>query len=105
MPHNEKPWDLTILSNCGHITIPGLVHGGLNVVADVVLVLLPIPIITKLHVPTSKKIAISAIFATGVLALICSILAVYYRIQISYGADPVWSNAQAWIVMYVFPLR
>lgn len=71
----------------------------MNVAADVVMVLLPIPIISKLQVPLSKKIALSAIFATGLLALICSVLAVYYRVQISYGKDPVWSNAQAWIVM------
>ena len=99
MPHNGKPWDSAVLSNCRHLKIPGLVHGAMNVAADIVMVLLPIPIITKLHVPLSKKIGLSALFATGLLALICSALAVYYRVKISYGNDPVWANAQAFIVM------
>ena len=71
----------------------------MNVAADIIMVIMPLPIIIKLHVPLSRKIALSAIFATGLLALICSALAVYYRVEISYGNDPVWSNAQAWIVM------
>lgn len=99
MPHNGKPWDFAVLSNCSHLKIPGLVHGASNVAADVVLVLLPVPIVAKLHVPLGKKIAISAIFATGLFALTCSVLAIYYRVEISYGSDPNWSNAQAWVVM------
>ncbi|PSN65481.1 hypothetical protein BS50DRAFT_575474 [Corynespora cassiicola Philippines] len=99
MPHNGRPWDATILVGCNRLKIPGLVHGAMNVAADIIMVIMPLPIIIKLHVPLSRKIALSAIFATGLLALICSALAVYYRVEISYGNDPVWSNAQAWIVI------
>ncbi|KAH8722686.1 hypothetical protein GQ44DRAFT_774714 [Phaeosphaeriaceae sp. PMI808] len=99
MPHNGKPWDIAVLQNCNHLKYPGLVHGAMNVAADVIMVLLPLPVIVKLQMPLSKKIALSAVFATGLLALICSILSVYYRVQISYGDDPVWSNAQSWIAI------
>ncbi|PVI01876.1 hypothetical protein DM02DRAFT_470802, partial [Periconia macrospinosa] len=99
MPHNGKPWDAIVLENCNHLKIPGLVHGAMNVAADLIMVLLPVPIIAKLHISLSKKIALSAVFATGLLALVCSVLGVYYRVKISYGKDPVWSNAQAWIVI------
>lgn len=99
MPHNGGAWDLNVLQKCNHLKIPGLVHGAMNVALDIVMVILPVPIVAKLQVPLSKKIALSAIFATGLLALICSALSVYYRVQISYGKDSVWSNAQSWIVI------
>jgi hypothetical protein len=99
MPKPGKPWDATVLQNCNHLQVPGLVHGAINCFADIVMVILPLPIIMKLHVSRSKKFAISGIFASGLLALVCSILGIYYRVMISYGNDPVWSNAEAWIVM------
>ncbi|KAF2114937.1 hypothetical protein BDV96DRAFT_646803 [Lophiotrema nucula] len=99
MPHHGRPWDVTVLTNCNHLRIPGLVHGGMNVAADVTLVCLPIPVVSKLQIPLGKKIAILGIFATGLLALVCSILAVYYRVMIINGEDSLWANAQAWIVI------
>lgn len=95
MPKPGNPWDATVLQRCNHLKIPGLVHGTINCVADVVLVGLPLPIIKKLYVSITRKIAIFGIFATAILALICSIFGIYYRVQISYGNEPVWSNAQA----------
>jgi hypothetical protein len=90
---------MEILQTCSKLEVPGLVHGAMNVLADVIITLLPIPIIAKLHIPLHRKIAISLIFATGLLALICSVLAVYYRILISEGHDGTWSNAQCFVVM------
>jgi hypothetical protein len=51
------------------------------------------------QIPLYKKIAVSLIFATGFLALICSVLAVYYRVLISNGNDGTWYNAQCFVVM------
>ena len=99
MPKPGHPWDLTVLANCNHLKIPGLVHGAINCVSDIVLFVLPLPVIAKLHVSAPKKFAISAIFGSALLGLICSILGIYYRVMISYGHDPVWANAQAFIVV------
>jgi len=67
MPHNGKPWDFAVLSNCNHLATPGLVQGGMNIAADLTIFLLPLPIIFKLQIPTGKKIALSGVFATGIL--------------------------------------
>lgn len=99
MPRAGHPWDAGVLANCAHLKIPGFVHGAINCVADIVLFILPLPVIAKLHVNATKKFAISAIFGSALLGLVCSVLGIYYRVMISYGSDPVWSNAQAWIVM------
>jgi len=66
MPHGA-PWDLAVLGTCDHLATPGLVQGGINIAADLTIFILPLPIILKLQIPTSKKIGLSAIFATGLL--------------------------------------
>jgi hypothetical protein len=67
MPHHGKPWDLNVIANCDHLATPGLVQGAINIAADVFIFILPLPVIFKLQISTSKKIALSAVFATGFL--------------------------------------
>jgi hypothetical protein len=67
MPHNGKPWDFSVLSNCNHLATPGLVQAAVNIAADMVIIILPLPIIFKLKIPTGKKIALTGVFATGLV--------------------------------------
>ncbi|ROT37822.1 hypothetical protein SODALDRAFT_324317 [Sodiomyces alkalinus F11] len=94
MPHNGEAWDLSILPKCSHLATPGLVQAGVNIAADIAIFVLPLPIVLKLQLPTSKKIGIAAIFATGFFAL-----TVYYRVMIIEGADGTWAGAQTFICM------
>lgn len=67
MPHNGDPWDLNVLMNCNHLATPGLVQAAINIAVDIAIFVLPLPVITKLHVPTGKKVALVGVFATGLL--------------------------------------
>lgn len=67
MPHNGNPWGFAVLANCNHLATPGLVQAGMNIAADITIFVLPLPIIAKLQMPTSKKVALAGIFATGIL--------------------------------------
>ncbi|KAL9630332.1 MAG: hypothetical protein Q9164_006471 [Protoblastenia rupestris] len=40
--------------------------------------------------PLRRKIGVSAIFATGAVAIIASVLGLYYRIEDIHGSDPFW---------------
>ena len=67
MPHNGDPWTIAVGINCQHLEIPGMVQAGMNIAADVTIFLLPLPVIAKLQIPLNKKIALGAIFATGLM--------------------------------------
>lgn len=67
MAHSGRGWDLTLLAYCDHLVTPGLVQAGMNIAVDVAILLLPLPIIYKLHMPVPKKIGLAGVFATGLL--------------------------------------
>ncbi|OCL06346.1 hypothetical protein AOQ84DRAFT_321579 [Glonium stellatum] len=97
MPHNGRAWDINVLSNCDHLETPGLVQGAINIAADVTIFILPLPIIFRLHMPTNKKIAVASMFATGLFALIASVLTMYYRTLNVRGIDPSWTGVETYI--------
>ncbi|KAF7876408.1 hypothetical protein EAF04_001500 [Stromatinia cepivora] len=97
MPHHGDPWALPVLVNCNHLATPGFVQAGVNIAADLAIFFLPLPIILKLQMPRSKKIALCGVFATGILALVASALTVYYRVQIIHNPDSTWSTAQTYV--------
>jgi hypothetical protein len=67
MAHGGRGWDLNLLSYCNHLATPGLVQAGMNIAVDVAIIILPLPVIYKLHMPLEKKIGLAVVFATGLL--------------------------------------
>lgn len=100
-PNTEQSWDLSILSNCGHLATPGLVQAGMNIAADIAIFVLPLPIVFGLQITTAKKISIACVFMTALFALIASALTAYYRVRIIQGYDTSWAGAQTYICIQV----
>lgn len=68
-------WDKTIPGGvCSSHEIPYLSSAIVNVLTDVIIVALPMPVLWKLQLPTRKKVALSVIFGLG--ALICILSAI-----------------------------
>lgn len=64
-------WDKTIPGGvCGSSTDAYLSIAIVNLVIDVAVVVLPMPVLWKLQMPIGKKIAISAILSLGLLYVI-----------------------------------
>lgn len=78
--------------------------GAINVVSDFAILLLPMVLISRLHMPLRKKIGVSAIFATGFLqvpqetlwkgrmlmllsGVVASIMHLVTSVQASHSAD------------------
>ncbi|KAK7943818.1 plasma membrane protein Pth11 [Apiospora aurea] len=99
MPHPGQPWDLRVLSNCNNLATPGLVQAGANILADIGIFALPIPVVIKLQMPLKRKVAVCGIFMTGFLALVCSAITLYYRERIIQGFDISWAGAQTQILI------
>ncbi|KAL8671757.1 MAG: hypothetical protein Q9168_003752 [Polycauliona sp. 1 TL-2023] len=92
----------TILSNNVASLIPiSIAQGCVNVASDFYIFLLPIPGVLQLQMPTRKKIGICAIFATGSLACLASIMGLYYRTRLRRDSDVTWSlvDILIWVVV------
>ncbi|KAI6083235.1 hypothetical protein F4821DRAFT_245226 [Hypoxylon rubiginosum] len=70
----EFMWDKTVAGGvCGNIKDAYLSTAIVNLVIDLAVVFLPMPVLWKLQMPTGKKVAVSAILGLGLL--ICGLTA------------------------------
>ena len=60
-------WDKSINGSCGNLSAAYLAAGILNLLSDVSVLVLPIPIVLNLHLPLRSRIALMAIFSVGLL--------------------------------------
>jgi len=78
----------------------------MNVVSDVIIILIPIPILIKLQVPLHRKIILTAMFSSGVFIMLCTILRAYYSLKslttlsIALG----WANRECFVAAIVVSL-
>jgi hypothetical protein len=64
VPVNSR-WDPSIPSVCLNYYAVVVASGVVNIVTDVMILAMPIPLIHQLHIPGRKKHMLSAVFATG----------------------------------------
>jgi uncharacterized membrane protein len=62
-----KFWNYAMPGKCGDLVNILLLFGALDVVLDVIIMLLPIPMVYQLQMPFANKIGLAAIFAMGLL--------------------------------------
>ncbi|KAL8941936.1 MAG: hypothetical protein Q9216_001964 [Gyalolechia sp. 2 TL-2023] len=90
-----------VLAKCQKQEIYTEIQGTFNVIIDILALTLPMPIIRRMSLPMSKKIGILAIFGTGFIALICSILSLAYRAKLFGTEDWSWIGAENYITIIV----
>lgn len=75
--------------------IPGLVIGACNLATDVIALAIPIPVILGLHMVWKKKVGYCAIFLTGAMGIVVSVLGLVYRINLigPKRGDGTWWQA------------
>ncbi|KAJ5105063.1 hypothetical protein NUU61_002410 [Penicillium alfredii] len=77
-----------------------------NVLSDLVILIIPIPILAKLQVPLQRKIILVVMFSSGVFIMICTILRAYYslgditNLPIALG----WANRECFVAAIVVSL-
>ena len=68
LPRHGESWPLALLSqHCHHAITMTYVQGIFNIVSDLFILVLPIPVVWRLQMPQRKKWGVFAIFATGSL--------------------------------------
>lgn len=55
-------------AECGtSMTLLGVVMGAFGVAIDILLIILPLPVLYKLNLPNKKKVGLTVVFLTGIL--------------------------------------
>ena len=67
IPRPGESWLETAFTRCRNDVFVGFILGIFNVVSNFYILILPIPVIWQLQMPTRKKIGVCAIFMTGIL--------------------------------------
>jgi len=96
-------WDHTMTGSCGDQKTSDEVIGVLNIFYDVVLIILPMPMLWKLQMAISRKLALSAIFGMGIIICIITILRVCFIVSID-DENPTHSYAVVGILANLEPL-
>ncbi|KAL8710814.1 MAG: hypothetical protein Q9220_004617 [cf. Caloplaca sp. 1 TL-2023] len=82
----------------GNLKVLGVATSGINVVSDFYILLIPLTAVSNLQLPPKRKLGLLAIFFTGFLACLCSIISLHYRIVLSRSHDDVWNVAPVLVI-------
>jgi hypothetical protein len=65
---DNKVLDTDYLLNCINPSLKiGVYNGTISLISDIIIFILPIPVIAKLQLPLKKKIGVAVVFTTGIL--------------------------------------
>lgn len=81
----DKSWNPLLKGSCRPAGSSFTGYAIVTIVSDVVVALLPIPVLLKLNVRLEKKIGLIAIFMLGLFTTICSILRYLQIDRIQFG--------------------
>ncbi|KAI0481796.1 hypothetical protein F4859DRAFT_435861 [Xylaria cf. heliscus] len=97
-----------IVMKCTSVTaLGGLIVGVISVVTDIIIIVLPLPIILRLNLPLGKRVGIIGVFLTGIFGLAASATSLYFRwashsgLQVDYRAAATWTVIELSIAIIV----
>ncbi|KAI0157907.1 hypothetical protein GGR52DRAFT_180575 [Hypoxylon sp. FL1284] len=84
-------WDETVPGGfCIQYGVVSIIAGVLNITTDIVILLLPVPIVWRLHISSKKKWLLSFTFGMGGSACVVSIVRLAYVSKVGTTADSTW---------------
>ncbi|KAI4727038.1 hypothetical protein E4T49_05163 [Aureobasidium sp. EXF-10728] len=88
-------WDTSIGGHCLSRMGVWFANASLNIITDVVICLMPVPVLNRLRLPRKQKYALIAVFCLGLFVCLTSILRLKALYQISISTDITWDNTPA----------
>jgi hypothetical protein len=88
-------WDHSIGGHCLSRLGVWFANASLNIITDVVICLMPVPVLNKLRLPRKQKYALIAVFCLGLFVCLTSILRLKALYDISVSTDVTWDNTPA----------
>ncbi|KAI0853541.1 hypothetical protein F5Y00DRAFT_270687 [Daldinia vernicosa] len=87
----EKIWNTQVEGHCIDAQSSVVTTSAINVVSDLSIFIIPMLGIWKLQIPLAKKFGAVTVFAIGVLAIISSVIRLYYSVISIQDEDPSWA--------------
>ncbi|GAB7357543.1 hypothetical protein MBLNU459_g0060t1 [Dothideomycetes sp. NU459] len=89
-------WDKDIPGGrCLNLNAIWFSNASLNIVTDVAIFVLPIPVLSELHLPKRQKWGLMGVFALGAFVCLTSILRLRALYDLSASQDVTWNNGPA----------
>lgn len=85
-----RNWDKTVQGKCLPTTPLWLTNAALNILTDIMIVLLPMPVISSLMLPLKQKLWLTIVLAFGLLVCVVSFLRLNSLYLGSKTTDPTW---------------
>ncbi|KAJ8118050.1 hypothetical protein OPT61_g890 [Boeremia exigua] len=87
-------WDKTITNGkCLPISaVIGFTGAALSIAEDIIILVLPLPVVSKLQMSTKKKVGVILLISVGSFASITSIVRLRYVVKYSNSFDSTWDN-------------
>ncbi|KAK4169860.1 hypothetical protein QBC43DRAFT_38756 [Cladorrhinum sp. PSN259] len=72
------------------VSLSGIIQGSVCVAMDVAIFILPLPVLSQLHLPARQKIGLFIVFLSGLVAIAASSTSLYFQtFPFAYGPDKV----------------
>ncbi|KAF9885039.1 hypothetical protein FE257_000770 [Aspergillus nanangensis] len=85
-------WDTSVDGHCIPKAFLWWFNAAMNILTDISILVLPIPVVSRLRLPFRQKIAVLFIFATGIFACVTSIVRLRYLTLATHSVDPTKDN-------------
>jgi hypothetical protein len=77
--------------DCIDITHVKMATGAVNILTDLIIVLMPLPLVLQLHLAKAQKVGLFLVFSTGFFILITTIVREVFVVRTSREFDQPWS--------------
>ncbi|KAG9816482.1 hypothetical protein KCU68_g18832, partial [Aureobasidium melanogenum] len=88
-------WDRSISGHCLSRLGVWFANASINIITDVVICLMPVPVLNRLRLPRKQKYALIGVFSLGLFVCLTSILRLKALYDISVSTDITWDNTPA----------
>ncbi|KAI0442533.1 hypothetical protein F4803DRAFT_367594 [Xylaria telfairii] len=85
-------WDITLDARCFPIPLQWYINAGGNIVTDIVIFILPLPVVVRLNLPKAQKYSLVGIFSLGFFTCAISVIRIKFLKQ---GGDFSYENVEA----------
>ncbi|KAF4775595.1 hypothetical protein HER10_EVM0012338 [Colletotrichum scovillei] len=85
-------WNKSVKGRCLNITAIGYTAAIIGIMEDIVLLIMPIPILLQLQLGLKKKLGLVFMFSLGSFGCITSIVRLKYLVSFANTFDPTWDN-------------
>ncbi|KAH7174547.1 uncharacterized protein B0J16DRAFT_388371 [Fusarium flagelliforme] len=95
--YNWTSWDAEHKGHCNDLNSQTYAFGGINMVCDIVILLLPLPHLMKLQVKHRQKAQLFVMFSLGIVVTVFSIIRLPFLITLGKTTNPTWEYVEVTI--------